>query len=149
MPCWLQSPFIFHKVSFVSEWWSDGSMLKLRFRYNTECHISVFSDSDTAPVYLSEFLNVYSPSRQLHFSSDLKSSNSTCWDQNNWALPPPLPPTPPAPTIWNCQPPQMRHIQSTTAFKTNLVSHLFKTYYCYLKLSNSSVLFCKLFTWLL
>ena len=34
-------------------------------------------------------------------------------------------------SVWNSLPHEIRHIQSPTAFKTALKTHLFKTYYCW------------------
>ena len=43
---------------------------RIKYKLSTLCH-SFFSD--TAPVYLSDLPHVYSPSRQLHFSSDSRT----------------------------------------------------------------------------
>ena len=96
----------------------------IKYKLSTPCH-SFFSD--TAPVYLSDLLHVYSPSRQVHSSSDKRTlhiphiktktfghrsiSNAT-------------------PSVWNSLPCEIRHIQSTTAFKTALGTPLFKSYLC-------------------
>ena len=47
---------------------------RIKYKLSTLCH-SFFSD--TAPVYLSVLLRVYSPSRQLRSSSDSKTTHST------------------------------------------------------------------------
>ena len=100
--------------------------IKARIEYmlSALCH-SFFSD--TAPVYLSDLLRVYSPSRQLLSSSDSKTLR--------------IPPTKTKtsghrsfsyaePSVWNSLSREIRHIQSATAFKTALKTHLFKSYLC-------------------
>ena len=95
-------------------------------------HVSIISFqrghsffSDTAPVYLSDLLHVYSPSRQLRFSSDsrilripyikIKTFGNRSFSHAS-------------PSVWNSLPREITHIQSTTAFKTALKTHLFKSY---------------------
>ena len=83
--------------------------------------------SDTAPVYLSDRLRVYSPSRQLRSSSDsralriphIKTKTFGHRSFSHAAL-----------SVWNALPHEIRHIQSATAFKTALKTHLFKSYLC-------------------
>ena len=96
----------------------------IEFNLSTLCH-SFFSD--TAPVYLLDFLRVYSPSRQLRSSSDLRTlriphiKTKTCGHHSFSHA---------APSVWNSLPRDIRHIQSVTAFETALKTHLFKSYLC-------------------
>ena len=95
---------------------------------NTHCH-SFFSD--TAPVYLSDLLHVYSPSRRLRSSSDSRTLRishvkTKTFGHRSFSYA--------ALSVWNSLPREIRHIQSTTAFKTALTTHLFKFYHCWLNL---------------
>ena len=86
------------------------------------CH-SFFSD--TAPVYLSDRLRVYSPSRQLHSSSDSRTLGipqikTKTFGHRSFSHA--------APSVWSSLPREIRYIQSTTAFKTALKTHLFNFY---------------------
>ena len=83
--------------------------------------------SDTAPVYLSDLLRVYSPSRQLRSSSDSRTLRipyikTKTFGHRSFSHA--------APSVWNSLPHEIRHIQSATAFKTALKTHLFKSYLC-------------------
>ena len=81
--------------------------------------------SDTAPVYLSDLLRVYSPSRQLRSSSDLRTlriphiKTKTFGHRSLFCV---------ASSVWNSLPREIRHIQSTIAFRTAFKTHLFKSY---------------------
>ena len=83
--------------------------------------------SDTAPVYLSDLLGVYSPSRQLRCSSDSKTlripptKTKTSGHRSFSSV---------APSFWISLPCEFRHIPSTTEFQTALKIHLFKSYLC-------------------
>ena len=97
---------------------------RIEFKLSTLCH-SFFSD--TAPVYLSDPLLVYSPSRQLHSSSDsgtlrIPHIKTKTFGHHSFSHA--------VPSNWNSLPHEIRHIQSTTAFKTVLKTHLFKSYLC-------------------
>ena len=81
--------------------------------------------SGTAPVYLSDLLGVYSPSRQLRSSFDSRTLRiphikTKTFGQRSFFHA--------APFVWNSLPREIRHIQSATAFKTALKTHLFKSY---------------------
>ena len=89
-------------------------------------HVSIISFqrghsffSDTAPVYLSDLLHVYSPSRQLRFSSD---SRTKTYGHRSYSYA--------APTVWNSLPREIRHVPSITSFKTALKTLVFKSYPC-------------------
>ena len=96
----------------------------IEYKLSTLCH---FFFSDTAPVYLSDLLCVYSPSRQLRSSSDSRTLRiphikiKTFGHRSFSHV---------APSVWNSLPHEIIHIQSATAFKTALKTHLFKSYLC-------------------
>ena len=82
--------------------------------------------SDTAPVHLSDLLRVYSPSRQLRSSSDSRTLcillhiKTKTFGHHSFSYP--------ASSVLKSLPGEIRHIQSTTAFRTALKTHLFKSY---------------------
>ena len=87
---------------------------RIEYKLSTVCH-SFFSD--TAPVYLSDLLRVYSPSRQLCSSSDSRTFciphiKTKTFGHRSFSHA--------APSVSNSLPHDIRHIQSVTAFKTAL-----------------------------
>ena len=95
---------------------------RIEYTLSTLCH-SFFSD--TAPVYLSDLFCVYTPSRQLRSSSDSRTpriphTKSKPFGHRSFSHA--------APSVWNSLPREIRHTQSTTAFKTAPKTHLFKPY---------------------
>ena len=97
---------------------------RIEYKLSTLCH-SFFSD--TAPVDLSDLLRVYSSSRQLRSSSDSRTLHiphikTDTFGHRSFSHA--------TPSVWNSLPHEIRHIQSNTAFKTALKTHLFK-YYLY------------------
>ena len=96
---------------------------RIEYKLSTLCH-SFFSD--TAPVYQSDLLYVYSPSRQLRSSSDSRTLlillmiKTKTFGHRSFSHA--------TPSVWNSLPQEIRHIQSTTAFRTALKTHLFKSY---------------------
>ena len=86
----------------------------IKYKLSTLCH-SFFSD--TAPVYLSDLLQVFSPSRQLRFSSD---SRTLCIPHIKTKTSEHCLFSYAAPPVWNSLPHEIRHIQWTIAFKTAL-----------------------------
>ena len=78
-----------------------------------------------SPVYLSDLLRVYSPSRQLRSSSDSRTPHiphikTKTFGHCSFSHA--------TPSVWNSLPHEIRHTQSTNAFKTALKIHLFKSY---------------------
>ena len=95
---------------------------RIEHKLSTLCH-SFFSD--TAPVYRSDLLRVYSPSRQLRSSSDSRTLNiphikTKTSGHRSFSRA--------APAVWNSLPREISQIQSITAFKTALTTHLSKSY---------------------
>ena len=95
---------------------------RMKYKLSTLCH-SFFSD--TAIVYLSVLLRVYSPSWQLRSSSD---SRTLCIPHIKIKTVGHRSLSNAAPSVWNSLPHEIRGIQLTTAFKTALKTHLFKSY---------------------
>ena len=92
------------------------------YKLSTLCH-SLFSY--TVPVCLSDLLHAYYPLRQLRSSSDSRTQRiphmrTKTFGHRSFSLA--------APFVWNSLPRVIRHIQSTTAFKTALKTHLFQSY---------------------
>ena len=97
---------------------------RIEYKLSTLCH-SFFTD--TAPVYLSDLLRVYSPSRQLRSSTDSRTlcipyMRTNTFGHRSFFYA--------ASSVWNSLPREIRHIQSSNAFKTALKTHLFKSYLC-------------------
>ena len=97
---------------------------RIEYKLSTLCH-SFFSD--TAPAYLSDFPRVYSPSRQLCSSSDSRTLRIPYIKTKTFGH---CSFSHAAHSVWNSLPHEIRHIQSATAFKTALKTHLFKSYLC-------------------
>ena len=100
-----------------------------------------FSESDTAPVYLSDLLHVYPPSWLLWpLLLWLRNVRHSAYsDQTSYTLLFFYA----APSVWNSLPSEIRRIQFTTAFNSTLKTHPFKEALSQLVLFTSS-LFIKL-----
>ena len=99
---------------------------RIKYRLSTLGH-SFSLIHHTASVYLCDLLRVYSPSRQLRSSSDSRTlriphMKTETFGHRLFSHA--------APSVWNSLPHDIRHIQSVTAFKTALKTHLFKSYLC-------------------
>ena len=90
---------------------------RIEYKLSTLCHF----------VYLSDLLRVYSPSRQLRSSSDSRTLRIPHMKTKTFGH---CSFSHAAPSVWNSLPHESRHIHSTTAFKTALKTHLFKSYLC-------------------
>ena len=99
-----------------------------QYKLSTLCHSFL---SDIALVYLSDLLCVYSQSRQLRSSSDSRTLRILHIKTKTFGY---CSFFHAAPSVWNSLPHEIRHIQSATAFKTALKTHLFRFYLCYLNL---------------
>ena len=76
----------------------------------------------TGPVYLSELLNVYTPSRELRSSDDdrifrIPHCRTKTYGQRTFSFQ--------APITWNKLPSMLRHANSIESFKSALKTHLF------------------------
>ena len=79
--------------------------------------------SHQAPIYLSELLHLYTPSRQLRSSADnrvfrIPSFQTKSCGQRSFSYQ--------APVIWNQLPVSVRHSTSVSSFKSSLKTFLFK-----------------------
>ena len=96
---------------------------RIDYSLSTICH-NFFSDS--SPANLSDLLIVCTPSRQLRSSADARTLHiphvkTKTFGQRSFSYS--------APKQWNSPPSDIRHIQSSHAFKTALESHLYKRHY--------------------
>ena len=96
----------------------------IEYKLSKLCH-SFFSD--TTPVYLSDLLRVYSPSRHLCSSSDSRTLHIPHIETKTFRH---YSFSHAAPSVLNSLPHEIRHIQSATAFKTALKTYPFKSYHC-------------------
>ena len=96
---------------------------RIEYKLSTLCH-NFFSNS--SPVYFSDLLTVYTPSRQLRSSTDTrmlripsvrtKTFGHRCFSYN-------------APKQWNSLPTDLRHTETAPTFKRALKTYLFRQYY--------------------
>ena len=105
------------QITQVSYWVEPLHMRLTLFNTLSLLFFLLLVFSDTAPVYMSDLLHVYFPSRQLRSSSDSRTlriphikTNTSGHRSFSHA----------APSVWNSLPHEIRHIQSATAFKTAL-----------------------------
>ena len=92
------------------------------YQYSQES--SIKSQLCDYPVYLSELLTVYRPSRQLRSISDTRTfripfTKTKTFGQRAFSFT--------GPTEWNSLPYDVRHSVSTSSFKQALKTHLFKS----------------------
>ena len=76
----------------------------------------------TGPEYLSELVQVYTPSRSLRSSSDTRllripTVRTKSYGQRSFSFQ--------APTVWNTLPAPLRHAESVASFKSSMKTHLF------------------------
>lgn len=81
---------------------------------------------DCGPVYLSDLLHIYTPSRQLRSSSDtrtlcISSARTKSFGQRCFSYQSPL--------LWNSLPQEIRYAESSQSFKSSLKTYLFKSAY--------------------
>ena len=96
---------------------------RIQYKVATLCYSSF---TESYPVYLSELLTVYRPSRQLRSISDTRTfripfTKSKTFGQRAFSFT--------GPTQWNSLPYDVRHSVSTSSFKQALKTHLFKSAY--------------------
>ena len=78
--------------------------------------------SHQALIYLSEFLHLYAPSRQLRFSTDTRLFRIPSFQTKSCGL---RSFSYQAPVIWNQLPVSVRHSTSVSSFKSSLRTFLF------------------------
>ena len=101
--------------------------VKERINYKTACfcyHII----TDSAPAYLSDLVQLYTPSRSLRSSSDTRLLRQGRFKRKSHGF---RSFSVYAPQLWNSLPTHIRHAPSITAFKSNLKTYLFQQ--CYLQ----------------
>ena len=96
---------------------------RIQYKLSVLCH-NFFSHA--SPVYISDLLSVYSPSRQLRSSADTRMLSvpkvrTRKFGERAFSYA--------APMMWNSLPVQIRNIDSTPSFKRSLKTHLFRQHY--------------------
>lgn len=96
-----------------------------RIKYKTAC-ICYGVISNSAPVYLSEILHLYSPSRTLRSSTDTRLLCTPTYHRKihgfrSFACF--------APSLWNSLPSDLRHSSNSDTFKSRLKTYLFSNYF--------------------
>ena len=96
---------------------------RIQYKVATLCYNSF---TESYPVYLSELLTVYRPSRQLRSISDTRTfripfTKTKTFGQRAFSFT--------GPTQWNLLPYDVRHSVSTSSFKQALKTNLFKSAY--------------------
>ena len=92
---------------------------RIRYKISSLCFSIV---SSTGPAYLSDLLELYTPSRLLRSSSDnrifkIPTTRTKSFGQRCFSFS--------GPTIWNTLPKDIRLSQTATSFKSKLKTHLF------------------------
>ena len=82
--------------------------------------------SGTAPQYLSDLLQPYTPARQLRSASDTRTFvtprvNTKTFGERSFSYA--------GPSVWNNLPQTLRHSDSSSSFKAALKTHLFNNYF--------------------
>ena len=90
-----------------------------RIKYKVACMCSS-AISASSPVYLSELLHVYTPSRTLRSSSDTRMLEIQQYKRTFSCF---------GPHIWNSFPQNLRHCSTLSSFKAKLKTFLFSQYF--------------------
>ena len=96
---------------------------RIQYKISTICFNSI---SGTAPQYLSDLLQPYTPARQLRSASDTRTFftprvNTKTFGERSFSYA--------GPTVWNNLPQTLHHSDSTFSFKATLKMHLFNNYF--------------------
>ena len=96
---------------------------RIQYKILSLCYTSLSGD---APVYLSELLHLYTPSRQLRSSSDtrilrLPRMNTKTFGQRSFVYQ--------APLLWNSLPAALRLTVQESSFRKDLKTYLFRSAY--------------------
>ena len=88
------------------------------------CSLCFGAITFTGPVYLSDLLKIYTPSRQLRSSADIcimciPAVNTKSYGERSFSYS--------GPTLWNTLPKDIRFSQSVSSFRSALKTHLFPT----------------------
>ena len=92
-----------------------------RIKYKL-CSLCFGAITSTGPVYFSDLLKIYTPSRQLRSSADIRilcipSVNSKSYGERSLSYT--------GPTLWNTPPKDIRFSQSVSSFRSAFKTHLF------------------------
>ena len=92
-----------------------------RIKYKL-CSLCFGAVTSAGPVYLSDLLKIYTPSRQLRSSADIRilcipSVNSKSYGEHSFSYT--------APTLWSTLPKDIRFSQPASSFRSALKTHLF------------------------
>ena len=95
----------------------------IQYKISAICFSSI---SGTAPQYLSDLLQPYTPARQLWSASDTRTFvtprvNTKTFGERSFSYA--------GPSVWNNLPQTLRHSDSTSSFKAALKTHLFNNYF--------------------
>ena len=98
-------------------------LIDARIKYKL-CSLCFGAITSTCPVCLSDLLKIYTPSRQLRSSADIRilcipSVNTKSYGKRSFSYT--------APTLWNTLPKDIIFSQSVSSFRSALKSHLFPT----------------------
>ena len=96
-----------------------------RIQYKV-CSLTFSSLFDSGPIYLSDLLQLYSPTRQLRSSNDTRilskpSFNTKSFGSRRFSHQSPL--------LWNSLPFKVRHSNTHLSFRSSLKTHLFQSSY--------------------
>ena len=96
---------------------------RIQYKISTICFNSI---SGTAPQYLSDLHQPYTPARQLRSASDTRTFvtprvNTKTFGERSFSYA--------GPSVWNNLPQTLHHSDSTSCFKAALKTHLFNNYF--------------------
>ena len=96
---------------------------RTQYKVSTICFDSI---SGTAPHYLSDLLQSYTPERQLWSASETRTFvtprvNTKTFGEWSFSYA--------GPSVWNSLPQTLRHSESTSSFTAALKTHLFNNYF--------------------
>ena len=100
---------------------SSSSLLRIKYKL---CSLRFSAITSTGPVHLSDLLKMYTPSRQLRSSADIRvlcipSVNTKSYDESSFSYT--------GPTLCNTLPKDIRFSHSVSSFRSSLKTHLFPT----------------------
>ena len=96
---------------------------RIQYKISTICFSSI---SGTAPQYLSDLLQPYTPARQLQSVSDTQTFFTSCVNTKTFGE---RSSSYAGPSLWNNLPQTLHHSDSTSSFKAALKTHLFNNYF--------------------
>ena len=111
-----------HRIQYKISTWLPVTH-RIQYKISTICFNSI---SVTAPQYLSNLLQPYTPARQLLSASDTRTFvtprvNTKTFGERSFSYA--------GPSVWNNLPQTFRLSDSTSSFKAALKTHLFNNYF--------------------